>query len=175
MKYFNGFCLKNEKKFFKDYLEEKEFIVAGFSKGTCKALEYALECSERIDKLQLLSPAFFDVSEKFIELNINAFKKSKTDYIKNFLTKAGINQWIMENGKWKIDLENIEIDYSCTEKELLGLFTFNWEKIRKVKNIKIEVFLGEYDKIISLKKAYKFFKNYGEVYLIKKSNHFLRS
>lgn len=48
-------------------------------------------------------------------------------------------------------------------------------KNKRVKNIKIEVFLGEYDKILSLKKAQSFFKNYATVYCIKKANHFLRS
>jgi hypothetical protein len=55
------------------------------------------------------------------------------------------------------------------------MFTFNWEKIKEIKNVKIEVFLGEFDKILALKKAYDFFKNYADVYFIKKVNHFLRS
>jgi pimeloyl-ACP methyl ester carboxylesterase len=183
MKYFNGFCLKNEKFLFKDYLEEGEFVVAGFSFGAQKALEYVLNANERIDKLQLLSPAFFSVNQKFIDINIKAFKKDKISYIKNFLTKAGIDKWKMNNGKWIIDNEKlkikneelIEVDYSCNEIELMEMFTFDWEKIQEVKDIKIEVFLGEYDKILSLKKAYEFFKNHATVYYIKKSNHFLRS
>jgi pimeloyl-ACP methyl ester carboxylesterase len=175
MKYFSGFCLKNEKSLFNDYLEENEFTVAGFSRGAQKALDYVLNTDKRVDKLQLLSPAFFNVNQKFIDLNIKAFKKDKTSYIKNFLTKAGINEWKMENGKWRIDLKDIEIDYSCNEDELLKMFTFDWEKIKELKNIKIEVFLGEYDKILSLKKAQSFFKNYATVYYIKKANHFLRS
>ncbi|GAX88150.1 conserved hypothetical protein [Lebetimonas natsushimae] len=175
MKYFSGFCLKNDKAFFNDYLEESEFVVAGFSFGAQKALEYVLNTDKRVDKLQLLSPAFFYVNQKFIDVNINAFKKDKLSYIKTFLTKAGISEWKMENGKWKMDLNGIEIDYSCTEEELYEMFTFNWEKIKELKNIKIEVFLGEFDKIISLKKAQNFFKNYASVYYIKKANHFLRS
>jgi hypothetical protein len=152
-----------------------EFVVAGFSFGAQKALEYVLNTNKRIDKLQLLSPAFFNVNQKFINLNINAFKKDKINYIKNFLTKAGINEWKMDNGKWKINLKDIEIDYGCSEEELYKMFTFNWEKIKEIKGVKIEVFLGEYDKILSLKKAQSFFKNYATVYCIKKANHFLRS
>jgi hypothetical protein len=172
MKYFNGFCLKNEKFLFKDYLEEGEFVVAGFSFGAQKALEYVLNTNKRIDKLQLLSPAFFNVNPKFIDVNLNAFKKDKLSYIKNFLIKAGSQ---VENGYCKVGNEIIQIDYSCNEIELMEMFTFNWEKIQEVKDIKIEVFLGEYDKILSLKKAQSFFKNYATVYFIKKANHFLRS
>jgi len=175
MKYFSGFCLKNEKILFKEYLENNEFTVAGFSYGAQRALEYVLDSNKRIDKLQLLSPAFFNVNKRFIDINLNAFRKDKISYIKNFLEKAGINQWKMENGKWKINLKGIEIDYSCSENDLIKLFTFNWEKIENLKNVKIEIFLGEYDRILALKKAEEFFKKYGSVYLIKKANHFLRS
>jgi len=168
MKYFSGFCLKNEKSLFKEYLEDNEFVVAGFSYGAQKALEYVLNSQKRIDKLQLLSPAFFNVNQKFIDVNLNAFRKNKISYIKNFLKKAGINELRIEN-------RELRIDYSCTEKDLIKLFTFDWEKIKNLKNIKIEIFLGEYDRILALKKAEKFFKQYGTVYLIKKANHFLRS
>ena len=174
MKFFSGFCLKNEKEIFKEYLEDKEFVVAGFSYGAQKALDYVLNSNQRIDKLQLFSPAFFDYNEKIINLNLNAFKKDKNSYIKNFLTKAGINKWKMESKEWIIDDNNLKIG-GCSEDDLYSLFTFNWEKIKDIENIKIEIFLGEYDRIIALKKAYKFFRNYGDIYLIKKANHFLRS
>ena len=161
MKYFSGFCLCNEKELFKKYLEDGEFIVAGFSKGAQDALEYVLNTDKRVDKLQLLSPAFFDYPQKIIQMNLKAFEKNKSAYIKNFLTKAGFydEKYICE----------------CSRDELYRLFTFNWEKIKKIKDIKIEIFLGEYDKILALKKAYDFFKSYGDVYFIKKANHFLRS
>jgi len=168
MKYFSGFCIKNEKNLFKDYLEDNEFTVAGFSYGAQKALEYALNTKQRIDKLQLISPAYFKVNQKFIDFNIKAFRKDKIAYIKNFLEKAGINELKMENGE-------LIIDYGCSEEDLIKLFTFDWEKIKSLKNVKIEIFLGEYDRILALKKAEEFFKQYGSVYLIKKANHFLRS
>ncbi|WP_457559998.1 pimelyl-ACP methyl ester esterase BioV [Caminibacter sp.] len=169
MKFFSGFCLKNEKRLFKEYLEEG-LVVAGFSKGAQDALEYVLNSKERVDKLQLFSPAFFDYPQKIIDLNLKAFRNDKNTYIKNFLTKAGLK---MENGQWKIENEYVEIG-ECKEEDLIKLFTFEWEKIDKIKNIKIEIFLGEFDSIIALKKAQNFFKNYGDVYFIKKANHFLR-
>ena len=173
MKFFSGFCICNEKDLFKKFLEEKEFSIAGFSYGAQKVIDYALNSNERIDKIQLFSPAFFDYNKKIIDLNLKAFKKDKNEYIKKFLTKAGIDKWKIENGKWKIKVEKIKIDY-CTYNDLEKLFTFEWGKIKKLKNIKIEVFLGESDKIISVKKAYEFFRNYADVYFIKKANHFLR-
>ena len=172
MKYFNGFCLCEEKDLFKEFLEEKEFVVSGFSYGAQKALDYVLNSKKRVDKLQLISPAFFDYNQKIIDLNLKAFKKDKNLYIKNFLKKAGIDKWKMENGEWIID-DNLRLG-NCNEVDLYKLFSFDWEKIEKIRNIKIEVFLGEYDKIIALKKAYDFFKDYADIYLIKKANHFLR-
>ena len=164
MKFFNGFCLNLDKSFFSEYIEDKEFVVVGFSYGAQKAVDYVLNTPHRVDKLQLLSPAFFDYNQKLIELNLSAFKKNKLNYINNFLKKAGADEIILNY-----------LDYSCNENDLYKLFTFNWEKISKIKGIKIEVFLGEFDKILALKKAYGFFKNYADVYLIKKANHFLRS
>ena len=168
MKYFSGFCLCNEKEIFKEFLEEKEFVVAGFSYGAQKALDFALNSKKRVDKLQLFSPAFFDYNQKIIDLNLKAFKKDKNLYIKNFLTKAGITHPLIHSSAHLHICE-------CNEEDLYKLFTFKWEKIKEIKDIKIEVFLGEFDKIIALKKAYEFFRNYADVYFIKKANHFLRS
>jgi len=173
MKFFSGFCVDVKKDFFNEYLEKSDFVVAGFSFGAQKALDYVLSTSNRVDKLQLLSPAFFDYNEKLIDINLRAFKKDKKNYIKKFLTKAGINKWKIENENWVIDIDKINIA-ECSERDLKELFSFNWNKIQKVKNIKIEVFLGEYDKIIALRKAYDFFKNYADIYFIKNANHFLR-
>ena len=173
MKFFSGFCLDIDKNFFSEFIEDKEFIVAGFSYGAQKAVDYVLKTEKRIDKLQLLSPAFFNYPKKLIDLNINAFKKDKNSYIKNFLTKAGL-KFKIENGNWKINENNVQI-CECNERDLYNLFTFEWEKIGQIKDIKIEIFLGEYDKIIALKKAREFFINFGDVYFIKKANHFLRS
>ncbi len=172
MKFFSGFCLSNEKDVFKEYLEDNEFVVAGFSKGAQDAVDYAINSNNRIDKLQLLSPAFFNYSKKLVDINLNAFKKDKRKYIDTFLSKAGL---IKENDKWRFENYYLDVNYNCNEEELLSLFTFDWEKIKKIKDIKIEIFLGEYDKIIALKKAEEFFSNFGEIYFIKKANHFLRS
>jgi len=161
MKYFSGFCLKEEKELFKDFLEEKEFVVAGFSYGAQKALDYVLDCKTRVDKLQLISPAFFTYPERIIKMNLEFFERDKEKYLQNFFKKCGFF-----NEKYIGD---------CEIGDLKALFSYDWKKIEKLKNVKLEVFLGEEDKIISIKSAREFFKTYGHVYLIKKANHFLRS
>jgi esterase/lipase len=157
MKYFSGFCLKDEEELFNQYLEKKDLVVAGFSFGAQKALKYALK--HKVTKLQLFSPAYFQYPQKIIQLNLNAFKKDKNSYIKNFLQKAG--------------LKNEKYIQDCTFEELKELFEFDWEIIKEVK-CKIEVFIGQNDKIINPIKAKEFFKKYGIVYFIKEANHFLR-
>ena len=59
MLYFNGFSLQNEEEHFKAYLSDNDLTIAGFSYGAQKAFEYAYHSKERIDRLILLSPAFF--------------------------------------------------------------------------------------------------------------------
>ncbi|NPA10642.1 MAG: pimelyl-ACP methyl ester esterase BioV [Epsilonproteobacteria bacterium] len=160
MKYFSGFCLKDEEELFKDILEDGEFVVAGFSKGAQDALDFALNAPYRIDKLQLISPAFFNYGKKIVDLNIKAFIKNKHAYIKNFLTKAGL-----------YDKKYIA---GCTQEDLKRLFEYDWRKLKNLKNVDIEIYIGEKDKIIDPKGAYSFFKNYGCVFYIKGANHFLR-
>lgn len=150
---------------FENYLEEGEFVVAGFSYGAQKALIDAVHTNKRVDKLQLLSPAFFPKNPKFAKLQINTFKKDKENYIKNFL----------ENVKYP---KEIDLDIYLDETELYQLeemFEFNWSLIEyaKQKNINIEVYIGEKDKIIDIKNAVKFFKNYAKVYFIKDVGHLL--
>ncbi len=59
MIYFSGFGMTGEQELFVDYLDDREFVVAGFSYGAIEAFEYCLSATTRINKLQLLSPAFF--------------------------------------------------------------------------------------------------------------------
>jgi pimeloyl-ACP methyl ester carboxylesterase len=165
MRYYSGFGFWNEKELFEDYLEEGDFVVAGFSYGAQKALIDAVHTTKRVDKLQLLSPAFFPKNPKFAKLQINSFKKNKENYIKNFL----------ENVKYP---KEINLDIYLDEPELYQLeemFEFNWGLIEyaKQKNIIIEVYIGEKDKIIDVENAIKFFKNYAKVYFIKDAGHLL--
>ncbi len=166
--FFSGFCFSSESELFFDYLEEGEFIVSGFSYGAIKAFEKVLKSEKRVDKLQLFSPAFFqNKDEKFKKMQLMFFKKNKEEYKNNFL----------QNVKYPL-LKNIDSYVKDgTYEELSELLNFIWKKedLQKLvdKNIKIEIFLGEKDKIINSLEAKEFFKEFATVYYFKEKGHLL--
>jgi len=162
MRYYSGFCFWNERELFKEYLDDSEFCVAGFSYGAQKALIDAVHTNKRVDKLQLLSPAFFNLNPKFIKLQLNGFKKDKNKYIKNFL----------ENVKYPKEIDLSKYIDECELYQLEEMFSFNWGLIEHL-DTKVEIFIGEKDKIIDVKGAVKFFREYGDVYLLKDKGHLL--
>ena len=171
MKYFSGFCLSNESELFDFWLDKcSDYCVAGFSYGAIKAVKYCLETQNRIDRLILLSPAFFnDKDEKFKRSQLLYFKKNSKLYIKNFIKN-------ISNGS-KIDLSKYitSSDYN----QLKELLYYQWDidklNLLSKKGIKIEVILGENDKIIDAKKAKDFFEKASIVYFIKNANHILKA
>ncbi|QDF28762.1 pimelyl-ACP methyl ester esterase BioV [Halarcobacter anaerophilus] len=167
-KYFSGFCLENEKELFKEYLCEKSLCIAGFSYGAIKAFEYVYNSDTRVDLLQLFSPAFFQTMDKKTKrLQLMFFKKDKDEYIKNFL----------ENVSFPSNIEMEKYFKEGTSLELEELLNYIWdkEKLQKLvdRGIKIEVFLGQKDKIIDSKGAKEFFKDFATVYYIKEKGHIL--
>ena len=102
--YFSGFCLKNEDELFDEYLIKNDFTISGFSYGAIKAFEYALVTQKRIDKLQLLSPAFFnDKDTKYKRMQLMFFKKDNKTYCENFLNNCGLNKIQSRNiFKWVV-------------------------------------------------------------------------
>ena len=166
--FFSGFCFSSESELFFDYLEEGEFIVSGFSYGAIKAFEKVLKSEKRVDKLQLFSPAFFqNKDEKFKKMQLMFFKKNKEEYKNN----------ILQNVKYPL-LKNIDSYVKDgTYEELSELLNFIWKKedLQKLvdKNIKIEIFLGEKDKIINSLEAKEFFKEFATVYYFKEKGHLL--
>ena len=62
--FFSGFCLENEEELFSEYATPNDFTISGFSYGAIKAFEEVLNSNERVDKLQLFSPAFFQTQDK---------------------------------------------------------------------------------------------------------------
>jgi len=170
--YFSGFCLSNEKILFKEYIEDNDFTVSGFSYGAIKAFEYTLKSiklGNRVDKLQLFSPAYFmNETEKFKRLQLIFFKKNEIEYKNNFIkniiypSDINMNKYIV-NGKYE---------------ELDKLLNYQWDieefELLLKRNIKIEVFIGSEDKIINSEKAKEFFKNFSDVYYIKNGGHILR-
>ena len=167
-KYFSGFCFFEESELFQDYIIQNDFTVSGFSFGAIKAFEEVLNSNNRVDKLQLFSPAFFQTqNEKFKRTQIMYFKKDANAYCQTFLSNV-LSPLDLDISKY-FKLGSIE--------ELQELLYYEWseEKLQKLieKGVKIEVYLGGNDKIIDASKAQEFFKKFATVYYIKEKGHLL--
>jgi len=165
--YFSGFSLKDEKELFKEYIVENDYSVSGFSYGAIKAFEYVLNSKDRIDLLQLFSPAFFnDKDKKYKRMQLMFFKKDSKQYCDNFLINCGFD----DKNKDKY----FSIGTFNELKELL-CYTWNKEKLAKLKEkgVNIEIYLGEQDKIINSSCSLEFFKPFGDIYVIKDKGHII--
>lgn len=168
MRYFNGFCLSGEEALFEPYLIKSDFTVAGFSYGAILAFEYALTCKERIDTLQLFSPAFFQNKEaKFKKLQTLFFAKDPDAYCQTFLNNIALPSHICMKPFFKQD----------TAKALEHLLYYRWheEKLSSLheRGVRIEVYLGADDAIIDALTCKDFFTPFAEVYYIKRVGHIL--
>ena len=168
VQYFNGFSLQNEEELFYEYLVESDLCVSGFSYGAQQAFEYVYHSKERVDRLILLSPAFFQTQKpSFIRTQLRYFEAGKEAYVKQFLTNVAFPS--------KRDLS----DYLKvgTYGELEALLTYRWdtEKIQEVldRGTTIEVFLGSEDKIIDAEQAFDFFAPLATTYFMKDTGHVL--
>ena len=172
MKFFSGFGFANEWILFKEYLDRGEYTVAGFSYGAQKALGHALELhqkGERIQKLQLLSPAYFDHLPRPIkQKEIVNFAKNPKAYMRFFYKKALYPA--------TFDIEPFTKEPTLAELKELLFFEWRGEELQKLQEagVQIEIYLGELDKIVDASKAQEFFKEYGVSYLIKGVGHLLR-
>ncbi len=169
MIYFSGFSLEGEAKLFSDWLIESDYAVAGFSYGAIRALEYALATPRRIDRLLLFSPAFFQSKkERFITLQLEAFRKDPESYRRNFLTRAV--------SPARTDLEPYLKEGTFEELEELLRYRWEAEKLRALqeRGTVIEVFIGEKDRIIDAQGALEFFIPLATAtYRFRKAGHFL--
>jgi len=170
MLYFNGFSLSGEELFFQDYLIESELCVAGFSYGAQKAFEHVYATQKRVDRLILLSPAFFQTQKpSFIRTQLRYFEAGKKAYVKQFL----------ENAAFPSTKDLTPMLQTGTKEELEALLTYQWdaEKIEEItkRGTVIEVFLGAEDKIIDSASASDFFREYATTYWIKGAGHLLLS
>jgi pimeloyl-ACP methyl ester carboxylesterase len=169
VKFFSGFGFQNDQEIFRKYLINSEYAVAGFSYGAQKAMEYILKTTDRVDKLILLSPAFFNGSSKsFKRTQMHYFKLDKNAYMKIFFSNVSYPS------NKKIDEKYIS---TIKQNELNDLLDYEWKEdnIKRIvdKNIIIEVFLGEKDKIIDANAANDFFSKYATTYFIKNAGHLL--
>jgi len=169
MNYFSGFCLQNEEKLFDFWLDKSAYTVAGFSYGAIKALEYALNSKSRVDRLILLSPAFFNHKDnRYKKMQLLYFAKDKNGYIKDFLADAKKDS--------SLNLEPFFKDGSRDELKELLYYSWDIEKLKKLKSkgIAVEVILGGRDLIVDSNKTKEFFEEFAIVYFIKEANHFLK-
>ncbi len=170
MKYFNGFSLQKDEILFTPYLIHSDYCVAGFSYGAQQAFEYVYQSTKRIDRLILLSPAFFQTQKQsFIRTQLRYFEAGHEAYIKQFLSNAAYPSSVDLSDFLKVG----------SREELEALLTYQWDskKIQEVldRGTIIEVFLGSEDKIIEAEKAFDFFKPLTTTYFIKSVGHILRS
>jgi esterase/lipase len=173
MIYFNGFALKDEEKFFTEELGEafikSDFCVAGFSYGAQKAFEYTYNSTKRIDRLVLLSPAFFqNHKNSFIRTQLRYYKADKASYTEEFLKNVVFPSDI--NLYDNIDTNKYE--------ELEELLSYVWDKEKFLeliaRGITIEVYMGAKDKIVNAEKSHEFFSALTTVYLFKNRGHLLK-
>ena len=142
MKYFSGFSLHGEEALFSSYLTKSVYCVAGFSYGAQQALEYVYDSKIRVDRLILLSPAFFQTQKpSFVRTQLRYFEAGQEAYVKQFLENVTYPS--------KIDLSRyLKVG---TKEELEALLTYTWDekKIQEIcdRGTTIEVFLGKKDKI----------------------------
>jgi len=167
--YFSGFSLEKEEELFSEYSLKNDFTVAGFSYGAQRAFDYVINTNDRVDLLQLFSPAFFqNKDKKYKRMQVMYFKKDPLKYSDNFLSNsiypsAHDLQKYFTQGSYE-DLETL-LNYHWSETKLELLLS---------KGVKIEVFLGCEDKIIDALETKKFFQKYANVYMIKNAGHILK-
>jgi len=171
MKFYSGFSLKNEEYLFSEFIKKSEYTICGFSYGAIKALkatQEALAKSNRVDTLQLFSPAFFQSKdEKFKRLQLMSYKKNQEIYLKQFISScfAPYENKIVEHTENTID-------------ELQELLEYEWNpddfKELIERGVTIEVYLGGKDRIIDVNAAKELFLEVSTVTYIKDANHFLQ-
>ncbi len=169
MKFFSGFGFQKEEELFVKYLPKSDFCIAGFSYGAQKAIEYALSANERVDRVILLSPAYFDDKPKtFKQAQMRYFKLDREKYMKAFLSNTIYPQKNTLKTKF-LSTPNVD--------DLEKLLYFIWEEkaieTLKKRGITVEVFLGADDKIVNTKEANSFFSNLTTTYFIKNAGHIL--
>jgi len=172
MKFYSGFSLTKEELFFKSIIKRSEYSVCGFSYGAIKAIDDVisrLENFKRVDRLVLLSPAFFQTKPfKFKKLQLMAYKKSKDKYLRAFIDSC----FLPYEKKIVQHKEN-----TIEELEELLNYKYNIDDLKMLESrgVKIEVYLGADDCIIDANGAREFFLEVSTVTYIKNANHFLQT
>lgn len=169
MMFHSGFSLRNDNVFFESFLKKSAYCVAGFSYGAMHAALFAADSDERIDTLQLFSPAFFQTTkESFRRLQMGGYLKNPAAYTEKFI----------ESCFAPCPIGRVELDSDASEEQLRELLYFEWTDnlmdTIKAKGIRIEVYLGVEDRVIDVAGAREFFLPYATVISIRRGNHFLQ-
>lgn len=170
MIFYSGFALKHDDLLFEEHLKDNQYTVAGFSLGAIKAFEYALNAKQRIETLQLFSPAFFQTKkERFKAMQLGAFSSDEKMYLRTFVDNCFFPA--PNDGSIEMDQANYH--------DLKYLLEYEWDaaKIKELekKGIAVEVYLGGQDKIIDAKAAFDFFSPLSVTFLYKEAGHFLKT
>ncbi len=166
MKFFSGFGFCNESDLFVDILDRSDFVVAGFSLGAIMAIKHSLDQTKRVDKLQLISPAFFqEEGEKFRRLQLINFKKDRSSYLESFYKNVAYPE--------NLDLTHYKCKPKFSDLELLFSYRYNKIDLKSIvdRGVIIEVYLGGMDRIIDIKKIERFFENFATIYTYKSRGH----
>lgn len=168
MKFFSGFSLSNDRCFFEHLIREGDYTVAGFSYGAIKAARYVIQTTERVDVLQLFSPAFFQTKkESFRRLQMGGYLKDPESYLEKFRESCFAPCPVLPIEEGEHDPQSLE-----------ELLYFVWDEALmnaiRAKGTRIEVYLGLEDRIIDIAGAREFFIPYATVTSIKNGNHFLQ-
>jgi hypothetical protein len=168
MMFYSGFSFKNESMAFSTWLKDDTYTVAGFSYGAIKAFEHVCASGERVDTLQLFSPAFFqDKPSAFKRMQQLGYKKDPGNYIEQF-TSLCFQPLAVQGG-----LERTQ----TSARELQELLEYEWDEDELQalvqRGVDIEVYLGGNDAVINSKAAREFFVPHATVYYINRANHFL--
>lgn len=165
--FYSGFCLDGEEELFHEFLPQYgDSFVSGFSYGSIAALQKALSDSST-NRLILLSPAYYaHKSEAFKEAQLTAFLADSALYRLKLLKKSGLS---VEDGE-KYAKEG-------TVEELKELLYFDWNRSAfdtlTQRDVKIEVFIGENDRVVEPDASASFFEEFATVYRLKNKNHIL--
>jgi len=170
--FFSGFGFCCEKALFREYLEEGEFVVAGFSYGAQKALKEVLsrlEEGRRVERLQLLSPAYFDHLPKALKVReIENFMRNPDLYMRLFYRKAAY--------PYTGDVAPFTRRPELSQLKELLFFQWKGEELERLREagVVLEVYIGSLDKIVPPQRVAEFFKAYGTLYQIEGVGHLLR-
>lgn len=164
--FYSGFCLEGEEALFHEFLPQYGEFMSGFSYGAISAVREAV-LDKEIKRLILLSPAYYaHTNEAFREAQIAAFEADEDLYRLKLLKKSGLS---LEEG--------VRYGINGTVSQLRELLYFDWRSagldLLKKRDVKMEVFIGDADRVVDPYASADFFEEFATVYRLKNKNHIL--